>query len=92
MDNSNTRKKEPKYYPPIHSFPLYGLIVCGIILVLIGIYLKVKGIKFLGETGGESFGINGPATICFGIAILVFPIYTLIAQYKEKKRFDNNIF
>jgi hypothetical protein len=90
--NSYNKKKETTYYPPIHSFPLIGMLVCGIILIFIGIYLHVNNIELQGNRGEDTFRINGPATICFGIATLIYPIYVLIKQYQENKSFDNNIF
>ena len=86
------KNKEPKYHPPIHSFPIYGLLVCAAILILVGIYFFLNNIEISGNDGENKFGINGPSSICFGIILLIFPIYTLIKQHKEKKRFDNNIF
>jgi hypothetical protein len=92
MSDNRIKQKEPKYHPPIHAFPIYGLIVCAAILILIGIYLYINNIEVLGNANGDSFGVNGFTSIGFGIALLIFPIYTLIKQYREKKRFDNNIF
>jgi hypothetical protein len=92
MNENITEKEERLYHPPIHAFPIYGLIVCGIILILIGLYLHINDIVPSGNNEEGPFLINGPATICFGVSILVFPIYTLINQYREKKKFDRNIF
>ncbi len=93
MYESELKKKEPTYRPPVKAFSIYGLVVCGAILVIVGIYLQLNKISILGEgyTRG-SYGINGPSIIVLGTLILVFPIYTLIKQHKEKKKFDNNIF
>ncbi len=90
--NDKVEKIKSKYYPPIPSFPLYGLIVCGIMLILIGVYLQINNIEFIGETGGESYGVNGPTSIVFGIVVLIFPIYTLVKQNREKKKYDKNLF
>jgi hypothetical protein len=92
INDNITNKQEPIYHPPIHAFPIYGLVVCAVILILIGIYLQINDMELSGKNDGEAFLINGPATICFGVSILVFPIYFLITQYREKKKFDRNIF
>lgn len=84
--------KQPKYKPPIHSFPIYGLIVCGAICIFVGFYFQLNNIKISGNDGENEFGINGIGAIGLGIAILIFPIYTLIKQGKEKRSFDRNIF
>jgi hypothetical protein len=91
MQNINLNKKKPTYYPQVRKFPIYGLVVCGIILILVGVYFQLNYIELSGDNG-EPFRINGPASICFGIAILVFPIYILIKQYREKQSFDRDIF
>jgi hypothetical protein len=87
-----TKKKEPTYHPPIHAFPIYGLLICSFILLVLGIYFQLGNIKISGNDGENSFGINGPSLICFGIAMSIFPFYILIKQYREKKKFDKNIF
>jgi hypothetical protein len=90
INDNITSKQEPIYHPPIHAFPIYGLVVCAVILILIGIYLQINNMELSGKNDGEAFLINGPATMCFGISILVFPIYTLIKQYREKKKLQIN--
>ncbi len=85
MNDSNQKIKEPKYEPPIHSFPIYGLILCAIILIFSGIYMYLNNVQILGKAGNDPFGVNGPTSICFGIILLIYPIYTLIKQFKEKK-------
>ncbi len=91
MNDDKVEKIKPKYYPPIPKFPIYGLIVCGVILILMGIYLQVNSIEILGKGGEDSFGVNGPTTLFFGIVLLIFPIYTLVQQNKERKQYDKKV-
>jgi hypothetical protein len=92
LNENITKKRKPIYHPPIHSFPIYGLVICGVILVLVGIYFKTNNLELSGNDGENIFRINGAAAILFGIAILIFPICVLVKQYREKKSFDRNIF
>lgn len=91
MNNKTIQKVEPKYYPPIHSFPIIVMLVCGIIMVLIGFYMDSINMELKGDYG-EGFHLTGTSTIYFGIGILLFPIGIMIKQYREKKRFDRNVF
>ena len=72
----------------IRPFPLYGMLICGIIIFSIGSYM------FYTETGtqgklGPMYGrerlmtINGKAAIIFGLVICAFPVYQLIKQRKN---------
>ncbi len=89
------KSKDPTYNPPIHNFPLYGLVFCGLIIISIGIIMQLNNIAVKGvavNSYRENYAINGPAAIVFGLAILSFPVYIFIKQYRERKRFDRNIF
>ena len=92
MNENKLQKKEPVYRPPVNKFQIYGILVCGLIMILIGIYLTSINVELSGYSNRKQFHITGPATTCLGIAILIFPFYILIKQYKEKKKFDRNIF
>ena len=71
MRENDKTKKEPIYNPPIQAFPLYGLIVCGLIMILIGLYMKFINLELLGYSDGENFHITGTAAVSLGFALLV---------------------
>ena len=74
-------------------FPLYIILVCGLIVMFIGFYLtitksKASGLTLpsrFGEGGGQTRIVIGPGSIIIGLGICVFPIYQLIKNKFVKK-------
>ena len=79
----------------IRPIPLWSMLICGIIIILIGIYLystnSISGGNLpVGTRNGNRFLrgpiiITGTSTIIVGIAICIFPIYQLIKNSYRKK-------
>lgn len=79
----------------IRPIPLWGMLICGIIVTLVGVYLyttgNVAGGNFRVATGrGQRFlpgpiVITGISTIAVGGGICIFPIYQLIKNFIHKK-------
>jgi len=68
------------------SFPLYGILVCGILLLIIGIY------QIITDQVGTGIGrhsarivIYGPSTLAIGLGGCILTIY-LLKKNKHKKR------
>ena len=82
----------------IPSFQLYVILACGIIIILVGIYLTVNGQTAhgislpdkTGQGGGRQITIIGPFAIGLGVAMGIFPAYFLIKQGIAKKKLKNN--
>ena len=76
----------------IRPVPLYGILTCGIVIVIIGAYLlfnetAANGFVAPGKHGsinGAAIAINGRFAIIFGLVICIFPLYQLIKQRKKK--------
>lgn len=73
--------------PKLRGFPMLVVLACGIIVVLIGIYLTFSGGRIHGEAyPGKSGGRNGPidlsgiGVIVIGLLVCSFPVY---AFYKK---------
>lgn len=76
----------------IRSMPLYGMLICGIIITIVGIYLYIT--KHV--TGGEAHPIRGhgsthviltgTGTIVLGLGICIFPAYELIRNAFTKRK------
>jgi hypothetical protein len=76
----------------LRPIPLYIILGCGVIILLIGIYLSINHVIAYGITngskyfkGGEKIILNGLETIILGVAICAIPIYHLIKKAKEKQ-------
>jgi|GEM_PF-5248137 len=84
----------PKQKEHIREFPLYGLLLCGIILLIIGTYMLMTdsyGVGFA-QRNRNSAGvmgkgyINGYWVIAFGAIFTIIPLWILKAQGSFKKR------
>ncbi|MEI9956821.1 MAG: hypothetical protein WDM90_11080 [Ferruginibacter sp.] len=84
----NENDEESKDADEIRSFPLYGMLACGIIIFIIGLYMFFSNFSTYGlaapRYGGlRNVTITGKGAIMLGFAICVFPIYQLIKQRKK---------
>lgn len=85
--------KEENNYSQYRPFPLYALLVCGIIISIAGLYLLItervaNGETFPGRLGrgsGNPTSISGQFTLAIGLMICLFPIYQLIKESKRSK-------
>ena len=69
--------------------PLVGMLVCGIIIIAIGIYLTISNELAIGRSFSKrSFGgmnvISGSWAIVIGVALAAFPAYILIRNRRKK--------
>ncbi len=94
---TNNENSELETYSPLYrNSSLYIMLICGIIIILIGLYLLLFGLNAQGQSrfsnprSGKVM-INGWGTIFIGASISVFPIYNLIKQYFEKKKFTKDV-
>lgn len=76
----------------IRPMPLYGMLICGIIITIAGIYLystdHIAG-GFTHPVRGHGYTkvvLNGAATIVLGLGICIFPVYELIRNYFSKNK------
>ena len=75
----------------IRPFPLWGMLACGTILVLIGIYSFMYNVTATDSgilnhprfSGGHQAIINGQTIMVFGLLMCVFPVYQLLRQRKR---------
>lgn len=82
--------KESKPDEKIRPFPLYGMLICGILIFIIGLYLHFTDTGATGRArprygGGGQITITGAGAIVLGVMILIFPAYQLIKQRKIKE-------
>jgi hypothetical protein len=97
MDNAapepekNESDNETEQIPSYQPFTLYGMVICGIIISLTGVYTKIAGLDknpSLYYNGDDfQFGaIDGTYYIVTGIIICLFPAWHLIkGNHKVKK-------
>ena len=86
------KAKDENDYPQYRSFPLYALLVCGLLIAIIGLYLilirsAINGITFpgrMGIGGGKAVSINGPFILATGLSICIFPIYQLVKNKRSQ--------
>jgi uncharacterized membrane protein len=76
------------------SFPLYGILACGIILFCIGLYLalteqfaygNLKSGAYWQEPEQKQF-VSGWYILFFGIAISIFPVVRLIKESNKRRK------
>ncbi len=80
----------------IRPVPLYAILFCGIIILVVGLYLFfndtiANGFSVRTRSGrinGTQFSINGTGAIILGLAVCILPIYQLIKQRKKNKQKD----
>lgn len=74
-------------------FQLWIMLCCGIVIFLIGVYLKISNQVAFGSTSPGKFGevmgnpnvIHPIFCILFGIVFSIFPIYALVKQKTSEK-------
>ncbi|RYZ89656.1 MAG: hypothetical protein EOP04_06235 [Proteobacteria bacterium] len=81
---------EPDYPdrdPDIRSTPLYAVLCCGLVIIVVGICLALNGETSTGYLPGGRTGsgsktgvINGPIAIVLGILFAAWPLYYLIKK------------
>jgi hypothetical protein len=87
--------KKNKSVEKIRPVPLYGALVCGAVIFIIGLYMfftnaSAQGMVRGGRGGGKEYlNMNGTTAMLFGFAICIFPVYQLIRQRKNTN--PNNI-
>jgi len=80
-------------YPQYRSFPLYAILICGLLLLITGLYLlitkqMVDAVTFpgrWGSGGGKPFNLTGSSLTLVGLVICVFPVYQLIKRVRQNK-------
>ena len=95
MDNAAPEPEksdnEAEQIPSHRAFTLYGMLICGIIISLTGVYTKIAGLdqKPSLNYNGDNFqfgAIDGIYYIVSGIIICLFPAWHLIkGNHKVKK-------
>ncbi len=97
-ENKSKRKRNKQIaveedYTDFRPFPLYIILVCGLIVTLVGLYLIITnnaatGVTLpnrSGEGGGQTRIVSGPGAIVVGLGICVFPAYQLLKKKFVKK-------
>jgi hypothetical protein len=82
---------ETNNYEQYRPFPLYVMLCCGVIVILIGVYLlfsnnSAQGVTIqgkLGTGGGRPISVSGSGTILIGVLISLFPAFQLIKRKKK---------
>lgn len=83
---------EPEEIPKHRSFNLYGMLICGIIISITGVYLKLSSLDQEPSLyfDGDNFrfaAIDGLYYIVTGIIICIFPAWHLYkGNHKTGKR------
>jgi hypothetical protein len=86
----------PKHKEQIREFPLYGLLMCGIILLLVGGYQLYTDTTAVGIRQGKYIRsypiavVNGYWVLAFGIIGTVIPLWILFKQGSFKKKENRN--
>ncbi len=94
---TNNENSDLETYSPLYrNSSLYIMLICGVIIILIGLIffffdLHAQGpSRFSNPTMGKVV-INGWAAIFIGAGISVFPFFNLVKQYFEKKKFTKDV-
>ena len=91
MKHSGTKDDCEEFRP----FPLYVILICGLLIFCSGAYLVISNNILIGETlpnsrfgegGGNTVFVNGYGLIIIGIAMSIFPTYQLIKRGRRKKK------
>ncbi|MFL5740499.1 MAG: hypothetical protein ACJ75B_09810 [Flavisolibacter sp.] len=87
------RKEIDKNYERYRNFPLYVILVSGLIVLFFGLYLVLSNSSLPGRTlpnerfgqgGGNSVFLNGYGLIIIGIGISIFPSLQLMKKIVRK--------
>ena len=78
-------------YPAYRTFPLYVILLCGLIVAGFGLYLTISHQLLQGKTlpgrygqaGGKPVTLFGPWLLIIGIAFCIFPTIELIKRSKK---------
>src|ERR1700750_2960620 len=86
----------------IRPIALWDMLICGVVIILIGVYLYVAnnvtgGNLRVGTRGGQPFlrgpiVLSGVSTIIVGSAISAFPVFQLLRNLLQKKTSANKAF
>lgn len=87
-----TNQENNKEYTRYTSVQFYIILTCGIVLILVGLYLAItKNIAYDSGTSGmtkrKSWGpavIEGKFVILFGMIICAYPLYYLYRKRKKR--------
>ncbi|MBS1512212.1 MAG: hypothetical protein JST86_15290 [Bacteroidetes bacterium] len=74
------------------NFPLYGMLVCGSIIFLAGLYLFITGIYVGGYAkprrgAGGYVTITGPGAMALGFMFILIAAIFLINQKNKKRKY-----
>jgi hypothetical protein len=78
-------------YPSFRPFPLYAILICGLLVIIAGLFITVNsgwlsGTTFagrFGRGGGQNVTSFGPGIIVIGVGMCYFPAAQLV---KNKRR------
>lgn len=87
------KKQDSTDYEEFRTFPLYVILICGLIVLFAGLYFAISktilhGTTFAGkygQGGGNSVVLNGWGVAIIGALICVFPVLQLIKSSIRKK-------
>ena len=90
------KRDEDSDYPNYKGVSMYMILGCGLIIILIGLYLTVfnqyaSGTSLPGRSGqggGNTQTIKGRDAIIIGIGFSIFTAYQLLKEKKNKKKQD----
>lgn len=89
-----SQENEMKDVDEMRPFQLYVVLACGIIILLIGVYLCVTNGIIHGNTFANRFGqggngnvkITGTGILVVAFFVLVFPVSEIIRQFIKRRR------
>jgi hypothetical protein len=87
------KNKSDNNYTEYRTMPLVVILLCGLILLSIGVYFIISNTSAHGITqpdkygrgGGTVFSVSGPALVIIGIGIMIFPVLQFIKKAIRKK-------
>lgn len=88
-DQDQLKQKKEHSIRPI---PLYGMLACGIIITIAGIYLHITNLVTGGEAhpirgqGSTHIILTGTGAIVLGLGICLIPAYVLIRNAFTKHK------
>ena len=90
---TNSRKNEESENASyeIRPFPLFVILICGIIIIIAGLYLFItntyaRSFAVHSRYGGGTIypsSLDGTSITILGLLMCVFPVYQLIKQRKK---------
>ena len=93
-DKHISGKKSQNSESEFRKMPLYVILICGLFIILIGIYLTISGNLTTGisqpgkygEGGGNRLTVNGPYLLIFGFLFTIFPVYQLLRMFFKRRK------